>query len=344
MTKPEHLPRLDGLRGIAALGVVFLHLGMIRSIGPDPLASLPIPAWAENDAWMLVDLFFVLSGYIFAHCYLKDGRMKESVTFASFSVSRLARLWPVSIVTLAMCAWLLRDAETTNLTNILLSASFLHILTDPFSLNVSAWSISVEVVCYLLFMGAALSGRRTLSFVTVSCIAIGTALIFMDMGQGMGRGLLGFFAGQILKRNEHLVATWMALPFTAIPFMGSGDPWHLLVNGLIGWPAVIVLAKRLPPLESKPLEWLGSRSYSIYMIHLPVMYFHRQASVLLGDLQQHDMILLVSSAFIVTLWGADILHRMVEVPARQSLVEVYHRLRARSPRMPSRTSYDRKTT
>lgn len=336
--KQEYLPRLDGLRGIAALGVVILHLGMIRSIGPDPFAEFPIPEWIENDAWMLVDLFFVLSGYIFAHCYLQDGKMKEGVTTASFTVARFARLWPLSIVTLAMCAWLLRDASTTNLTNILLSASFLHILTDPFSLNVPAWSISVEVICYLIFMIAALSGRRMLTTVTLICIVAGAWIILQDIHEGIGRGLIGFFVGQMLKRYENFIPVWAAMPFAFIPFAGSGGPEHLVVNAIIGWPAVIILAKRLPLLETRPLAWLGSRSYSIYMIHVPVMYYHRQMSPLLGKPQEHDIAILVVSAILITLWGADLLYRAVENPSRKRIMDIYQNVaRQRSNPSPAMT-------
>ena len=321
--KPEHLPRLDGLRGIAAFGVAFLHLGLVRSVGPDPFVGLPIPEWVEKDAWMLVDLFFVLSGYIFAHCYLQDGKMKKGVTSLSFSVSRFARLWPVSIATLLMSIWLLRADPTTNLSNILLSASFLHILVEPFALNVSAWSISVEVLCYAIFMSAALAGRKYLAIVTLLCIVLGGWLILQNSHVNIGRGLIGFFAGQMLRRNEDKIRVWMVAPMAIIPFIGSGEAWHLLANAMLGWPAIIVLSKRLPVLETKIFTWLGSRSYSIYMIHIPAMYLVRQASPLFGELQAQGVAMLVVAAMVITLWGADILYRAVEAPARQKIIQAY---------------------
>ena len=321
--KPEHLPRLDGLRGIAAFGVAFLHLGLVRSVGPDPFVGLPIPEWVEKDAWMLVDLFFALSGYIFAHCYLQDGKMKKGVTSLSFSVSRFARLWPVSIATLLMSIWLLRADPTTNLSNILLSASFLHILVDPFALNVSAWSISVEVLCYAIFMCAALAGRRYLAIVTLLCICLGAWLILQDSHVNIGRGLIGFFAGQMLRRNEDKLRIWMVAPMAFIPFVGSGESWHLLANAMLGWPAIIVLSKRLPLLETKIFIWLGSRSYSIYMIHIPAMYFVRQASPLFGELQVQGVAMLVVAAMVITLWGAEILYQTVEAPGRAKIITAY---------------------
>lgn len=335
--KPEHLPRLDGLRGVAAFGVAFLHLGLVRSVGPDPFVGLPIPEWIEKDAWMLVDLFFVLSGYIFAHCYLQDGKMKKGVTSQSFSVSRFARLWPVSIATLLMSIWLLRADPTTNLSNILLSASFLHILVDPFALNVSAWSISVEVLCYAIFMCAALAGRRYLAIVTLICICLGGWLILQDSHENIGRGLIGFFAGQVLRRNEDKLRIWMVAPMAFIPFFGSGEAWHLIANAILGWPAVIILSKRLPLFESRIFTWLGSRSYSIYMIHIPAMYFVRQVSPLLGDLQAQDVAMLVVAAMVITLWGAEILYQTVEAPGRAKIITAYANRRKR-PKAISATS------
>ena len=73
---------LDSLRGIAALGVAWGHF-----YGP------PIAGGTRQFAfYLLVDLFFVLSGFVLAHRYL-DEMLDRRVTLKEFAVHRFARLW-----------------------------------------------------------------------------------------------------------------------------------------------------------------------------------------------------------------------------------------------------------
>jgi peptidoglycan/LPS O-acetylase OafA/YrhL len=65
------LTRLDGLRGVAACGVVFTYHASLLFAGRQlPGAEWISPlGWLRQWGWTFVDLFFVLSGYIFAHVY-----------------------------------------------------------------------------------------------------------------------------------------------------------------------------------------------------------------------------------------------------------------------------------
>ena len=100
------LARLDGLRGLAACGVAFGYHGanMLAPAGlPNELWLAPL-AWLRSWGWTLVDLFFVLSGYIFAHVYLTAGSLTRPGGMADFAVARIARLWPLHLVLLLAMA------------------------------------------------------------------------------------------------------------------------------------------------------------------------------------------------------------------------------------------------
>jgi peptidoglycan/LPS O-acetylase OafA/YrhL len=56
---------LDALRGIAALGVVFWHYG--AHFDAHPLTGLLHPFYSAG--FLLVDFFFVLSGYVIGRAY-----------------------------------------------------------------------------------------------------------------------------------------------------------------------------------------------------------------------------------------------------------------------------------
>lgn len=77
---------LDSLRGVAALGVAYGHF-----YGPQILDK------SHNFAfYLLVDLFFILSGFVLAHRYLDDWLLRR-VSLSEFALHRFARLYPLHL-------------------------------------------------------------------------------------------------------------------------------------------------------------------------------------------------------------------------------------------------------
>src|SRR3546814_437616 len=69
---------LDGMRGVAAIAVVLLHV-------PALFGQIRAP-----NAGLAVDMFFVMSGFIIAHAY--EHRLRENLTWRRFAILRLIRL------------------------------------------------------------------------------------------------------------------------------------------------------------------------------------------------------------------------------------------------------------
>jgi peptidoglycan/LPS O-acetylase OafA/YrhL len=81
----KHFILLDGLRGIAALAVGYLHASQIFEVSASPFP-----------AYLAVDFFFCLSGFVVAFAY--DDRLASGMTMFDFSLRRLIRLYPMIIV------------------------------------------------------------------------------------------------------------------------------------------------------------------------------------------------------------------------------------------------------
>jgi peptidoglycan/LPS O-acetylase OafA/YrhL len=79
---PEHIPALDGLRGIAILLVLAFHTELPPTLKP-----------LVRDGWVGVDLFFVLSGFLITRVLLKN--RNSSRYFTNFYARRILRIWPV---------------------------------------------------------------------------------------------------------------------------------------------------------------------------------------------------------------------------------------------------------
>lgn len=345
---PVRLHRLDGLRGLAACGVAFLYHPQ-SLFAPAAMAALPQPfAWFREWGWTMVDLFFLISGYIFAHVYLladnTGARALEKGRVAEFAVARMARLYPLHLVTLCLCA-VLFVSEPANtplafLANLVMLQGFYPSDTQAF--NGPSWSISVECVCYLLFAMAALGGERRVRLVAV--LAVAGALLHFALqgrpggpwtGDSLARGLLGFFVGQLmwLARARLARMPWPLLFVLLLLGLAidMGAASSLLPLCLLAWPAAMLLAMRAQAMGWAPMRWLGDRSYAIYLLHMPVLRVIERA--LGGEVAGGPVILAawVAGFAALVLVLADLSYRFVERPARRAIRAAWDQRRANAP-------------
>jgi peptidoglycan/LPS O-acetylase OafA/YrhL len=83
----KHYEILDGLRGVAAVTVVFFHLFETFAMGNNHIQII-------NHGYLAVDFFFVLSGFVIGYAY--DDRWGK-MTLGNFFKRRLIRLHPMII-------------------------------------------------------------------------------------------------------------------------------------------------------------------------------------------------------------------------------------------------------
>jgi peptidoglycan/LPS O-acetylase OafA/YrhL len=99
--EPAHVPALDGVRGLAILLVMLLHLWTIPSVTRLDWALF----YGTNLGWFGVDLFFVLSGYLITGILL-DAKGAERY-FRNFYVRRVLRIFPLYYVILIASLYVL---------------------------------------------------------------------------------------------------------------------------------------------------------------------------------------------------------------------------------------------
>ena len=219
---------IEGLRGVAALMVVFFHAFVLARWGGAPAQ------WGlVQNAWLFVDLFFVISGAIMAMVYgqrLQDGRQVRA-----FFIKRFFRLYPLHLVTTLTAIgavivvqgakWAAAQAgiqlggeqpfavEFFKLSYFLLELVMLQgvgIMTEALH-NYPSWSLSVEFWLYLAFAVLFFFVRSTRARVWASVAIVVLCLdhflrVFSGLGpqvlapdvHGMPRGLLSFFIGVLV--------------------------------------------------------------------------------------------------------------------------------------------------
>ncbi|QIQ86306.1 acyltransferase [Erythrobacter sp.] len=323
------LAEIDALRGVAALAVAFIYhqhylTGQFQS---GPLDGLPVFSWLHKNGFVAVDLFFVISGFIFAYIYAD--RKAGEVSGRDFFWARFARLYPLHLATLIVCAfvlWFGNPASGGRVENgawhfalnlLMLQESGLE---TGKSFNVASWSISVEIYCYVIFYFLVSRFPERLYQVS-GCLAV--VGLLMTVGDDLtvdriGRGLCGFFAGVVMfrYRKADRVPVLFAFLAFALAAMFVPDASRGAKLGFAFFPALVVFSLRMSFLRHPALTWLGDRSYSIYMWHIPIfMGFN----ILLFGSQPIPEVLVwpvLIAAWLAVLVVSDLSYRMVETPCR----------------------------
>jgi len=210
---------LDSWRGICALLVAMMHFPASGMIGESPFV---------RGAYLFVDYFFVLSGFVIAHGY--GAKINHGSDFARFAILRFGRIYPlhVAVLLLFLGYELMRlavpvlrgqGAEPFSAGNTLAElTSSLFLLNgigvdDRLAWNGPSWSISAEFWTYLLFGAAVLMFRGRAWLALLPAVVVGPVILyyrspdFMDATWDLGfvRCLYGFALGTLLHR---LVTAW----------------------------------------------------------------------------------------------------------------------------------------
>ncbi|HVY90356.1 MAG TPA: acyltransferase [Hyphomonadaceae bacterium] len=283
----ERLVALDGLRGIAALAVVSFHV-LARGGGlAEPFSQ----------AYLAVDFFFLLSGYVLARTY--EVRFNEGLSGSRYFLARISRLAPSILlgVVLGAAVSLWQAPGTPIWGAVLLQALMLPVFWEQvmFPLNIPQWSLFMELIANAV-QGAI--GRRLASWMLAGLVLAGTAgllALLIDHKKiagggewwsfwvGLARVSFSFFGGVAIWRLQTggrlrlpAAPAWTAY-LALLVVLVTPIPWlpgvHDFVVVTLIWPAILVIAiNARPPTAFGPAwEFLGEVSYPLYAIHSPLL-------------------------------------------------------------------------
>ena len=332
------IKEIDALRGIAAVLVSFIFhqhylTGQSRS---GPLDGLPIFSWLHHNGWVMVDLFFVISGFIFAFVYLAGEKIEAGGR--AFARARFARLYPLHLATLCLAAVILALGTPASVGyarsdpwHFLLNLLMLQEsgLQTALSFNTPSWSISVEIYCYCVFYLLASRARRYLYPIATTICVASVFATYADSGTGdhIARGFGGFFAGVIAQRfagtSLKNILIWGLLGYCLLAAKSMGLSMGVLL-GVGIFPAIVLAAPRIGIFGQRVFVWLGDRSYSIYLLHVPI---YMGINVLIfGGEKIPDAVVwpAILGAWVAILIASDLSFRKFESPLRRWLTRPRH--------------------
>jgi peptidoglycan/LPS O-acetylase OafA/YrhL len=342
------VPALDGLRGVALLGVLFFHAG----------GALP-------GGYLGVDLFFVLSGYLITSLLLAEKRDTGRIVLKEFWVRRARRLFPALLSLMPAIAvygrffakpdelhGLRADALATlgyvaNWRAIFSHKSYWELFAAPSPLE-HMWSLSIEEQFYVVWpvVVALVLRRRGSRHLLVLVLALAalsmTAMVALFRPEDTSRVYLGtdaraagILAGAALATVLSPGTTLGARAIRVLDGLGlvsalglavawcklPGSSWFLYHGGFwlteIGVLVLIACAVTGPQslvaraLAVRPLTLVGTVSYGAYLWHWPVDVFLTSARVHVRGPWLH------AAQFAVTFAIAAVSYRFLEKPIRQ---------------------------
>ena len=302
---------VDGLRGIAAVAVVLVHVWMYTgALQPGRSAALD---GVIGELRVGLVFFFVLSGYLLCGPWVRaalDDRARPDLS--RYALHRVARVLPAYWVALLGAFVLLtgtghpREVDASALP---VFAVFIQnqIGATAGMLNPPTWSLAVEVGFYLML--------PAMGWVFTRPVANPRVRVLATCGLVMTAGLLWSTVGEL----EQWPRTAMTSPLTYLPAFACGVAARALRHGvrlgrcgaavllLSGWTLVVAngvwhadgtgvlghvlrdlpaaagfaaiiagaTARPRPLLDSRPLRALGTVSYGVYLWHMPVLYWLR---------------------------------------------------------------------
>lgn len=338
-------PQLDGLKGIGACIVAFCwhyrHFGI-----PVQLPFCQYLPFSFQDGWLMVELFFMLSGFGMAIGY--ERRIRErSIGFIPYIMRRVRKLYPLFLLTTVMViileyAYQKSVGQTFIYPNFDIYHIFLNLfliqdgyLGTEWSLNSPSWCISICLMLYIVFY-LVCRNVKTLRH-TYYCFAflVLVGLSFIIVGSDgplfntlTGRGLSCFsigvlisglvFHGESLDRKRIGYCCLIALLGCYVLFAvkGSARFGNLQLAYIIGLAPMVVVSSITIPwvgklLSIKPFLELGKLSISIYLLHFPVQLTMRCVEVYGGVTFDYQSVLVWLVYAFVVLAVAELYTRVI---------------------------------
>lgn len=342
---PKNIEALTSLRFFAAYYVVMYHyLVQMAEVGFPPISAYPV----ISHGYLGVDFFFILSGFILSHAY-KGKSLLQWAAIKRFYIYRLARIYPVHIfLVLFESIYILFFTAVGQIdgyhNHTPLSLFHTVTLTHAWGVgpwlcyNCPSWSLSAEWFMYLVFPFVVVTFFKTRTAYALamvvglfilcyffSSMVLEKPLNILTVDFGVLRIIPEFFLGMLIYKIYENKVFYYHKPKHTV--------WSLLLvclGTLLDFPDVLLVfmfsviilqfAEQSRQgvnslLRQQRFIHLGEISYSVYLLHVPLLQFLLLCSNYIG-LSEVSVLLVWLSCFVTVILLANLIYQYIESPAR----------------------------
>lgn len=324
MSREERVEIIEPLRGLAAFAVMWFHFTDQSLLFKDAQGAA---AWVKSSGslgWLGVEVFFVISGFILPYSMYRRGYASRNL--GTFVAKRIVRLDPPYLVNIvmALALWFLvsqvpsfrGEPFTFEPARFLCHLGYLNAIVGYGWYNPVYWTLAIEFQYYLLL---------ALIYPLLVCRAR-----FVRVGFPIALSLVAFILPQ-----ETLIFHWLGLFAIGMAIFQwycglTSTPALCAVLGVLNWvcwatlgplvaavglvTGIVIATRPLPRIG--PLSFLGSISYSLYLVHVPLgSRFLNIGSRFASSLIEQLVVLWTT--ILITIWAAHLLYQWVEKPAQR---------------------------
>jgi peptidoglycan/LPS O-acetylase OafA/YrhL len=333
----QRIEIIPPLRGLAALSVLWFHLS-----GHPPLHDgSRLFDWIEASGaygWLGVEAFFVISGFILPYSMHRAGyRLRD---FGRFLAKRLVRLEPPYLAALALSVSLAYastfapgyrgDVFEWEPVRLALHFGYLNTFFGYPWYNLAFWTLAIEFQFYLLLaLAYPLVVHRHFA---ISCgfPVLLASLGLVDSRKGSIIHWLGLFALGMLAFQVYGGLVSRRMFFVLFVVVSALNHFAIGPAASLVGAATAVAIPFLPAPGFKPFVFLGTISYSLYLIHVPIGLRVTNLGLRLfvdSTLWKAVVLAISFGACIVAAW---IMYRLIELPAQRWSSRIRYKSRPQS--------------
>ncbi|MBW8719056.1 MAG: acyltransferase [Variovorax paradoxus] len=346
------MPLLDIAKGLACAVIVGHHLSRYGAMPVGAFLLAPgLLGWLASDGRLAVQVFLVIAGFLAASSLAPDGLLRVERPMARI-LQRYGRLvmpylaaLTVSVLVAALVRpWMVGDdvPAAPSIGQLLAHGLLMQDLLGYEALSTGVWYVAIDFQLFVLalaLMGlpamlrrapaaaAAASYERWIPVALVLAVATASLLLFNRNADldgtafyffgAYGLGMLAFWIGRATRAS-----TWRSA-IVLLALTGAGAlavDWRSRIATALVSALLIAVAQRRGwlslgrrPDAAMPLQRLGRMSYSLFLIHFPVLLATNAAAAQMGPHPAWIDALGLAATFGLSVAAAQLLHRRVEL-------------------------------
>ena len=330
----DRMPLIDALKAIAALLVLLNHFS---SYGP--LAEAARDAFPEISGWffdygrMAVQVFLVIAGFLAARGLSAEGQALAASPLPLIGKRYLRLVIPyLAAIGLAIIAaaianqWLDDEAipARATFTQWLAHAFLVHSVLGFDSLSAGVWYIAIDFQLFALMALLLWAGRRNVVAPALVLAMTVASLFWFNRDASWDSWAIYFFGAYGLgaaawwASDRRQLSAWLGV-ITTVAIAALIIDFRLRIGLALAVALLLGFGRRTGWLEQwpkvRPLAFLGQISYSIFLVHFPILLLANGLYAKLGLASTSSAIFGLILAWTASLVAATLFYRWIESPA-----------------------------
>lgn len=332
-TPSNRMPLIDALKAIAAMLVLLTHFSSYGPLAATANEAFPsVFGWFYDYGRMAVQVFLVIAGFLAARGLSREGQAL-SVSPLPLIWKRYLRLVVPYLVAIALAIvgaaianqWMDDEAipDRATFTQWLAHALLLHGLLGFDALSAGVWYIAIDFQLFALIAILLWSGRiRILAPALVLGVAT-LSLFWFNRDASLDNWAIYFFGSYGLgaaawwASERRQMSAWLGVIAT-VAIAALVVDFRLRIALALGVALLLGFGRRSGVLESwpnfRPLAFLGRISYSVFLVHFPVLLIANGLYTRFELSSTWSAMLSLGLAWAASILVATLFYRWVESP------------------------------